>query len=366
MGFQFSPGVFTVKDADPEQTLERFEEYVEAMQMAFSLNRRVNPKTGAKVEFDDTDKKNIIKLEGGHDMMDLFKHVGKVNDEDTYDAAMEKIRKALRGRGNRTAAVFKLFTGMPQGQKTFDAWHKKVYEAAKQVDWDGYNAEMAAVDAIVMQTRSVKLQQKAIQDSPSYEELVKMGISQEQAKMKADSLPDGECEKTRALETQVRKLTEKLNKEKEKRQRGEERKCKKCSLARCEGGDKCPAKTRNCNRCGELGHFSKSTLCKGKAKGLRKVQEEESSEEEVTRLKEETVAGVTKVGEPDSRIRVSLGVTKQGESFRGVKIEVLADTGVRRTILNLGDWEKLGGGKLKKTKLRFRPYGTNQGGQQSG
>ena len=121
-----------------------------------------------------------------------------------------------------------------------------------------------------MQTRSVKFQQKAIQDSPSYEELVKMGISQEQAKMKADSLPDGECEKTRALETQVRKLTEKLNKEKEKRQRGEERKCKKCSLARCEGGDKCPAKTRNCNRCGELGHFSKSMLCKGKAKGLRR------------------------------------------------------------------------------------------------
>ena len=131
MGFQFSPGVFTVKDADPEQTLERFELYVEAMQMAFGLNRRFNPTTGAKVEFDDKDKKDIIRLEGGHDMVDLFKHVGKVKDEDTYDAAVEKIRQALRGRGNRTAAVFKLFTGMPQGQKTFDAWHKKVYEAVQ-------------------------------------------------------------------------------------------------------------------------------------------------------------------------------------------------------------------------------------------
>ena len=255
-GFQFSPGVFTVKDADPEETLERFEQYVKAMQMAFGLNRRVDPTTGARVEFDDTDKKNIIQLEGGHDMMDLFEHVGKVKDEDKYEAAIEKIRKALRGRGNRTAAVFKLFTGMPQGQKTFDAWHKKVYEAAKQVEWDGYNAEMAAVDAIIMQTRSAKLQQKAIQDNPSYEELVKLGISQEQAKKKADSLPDGECEKTRALETQVRKLTLKLNKERDKRLGEEERRCKKCLLVRCEGGEKCPAKTRNCNRCGELGHFS--------------------------------------------------------------------------------------------------------------
>lgn len=44
VGFQFSLGVFTVKDAYPEQTLERFKEYVEAMQMAFSQSRRVNPR----------------------------------------------------------------------------------------------------------------------------------------------------------------------------------------------------------------------------------------------------------------------------------------------------------------------------------
>ena len=191
-GFQFSPGEFKVKDADPEQTLERFELYLEAIRKAFRLNRRVNPTTGLKVEFDDQDKKDIIKLEGGLDMVDLFKHVGKVQDEDTYDEAMEKIRKALKGRGNRAAAVFKLFTGMAQGGRTFDLWHKKVYEAAKQVDLDGYNAETAAVDAIVMHTNSTKLQQKAIQDNPSYEELVKLDISQEQAKRKADALRDGE------------------------------------------------------------------------------------------------------------------------------------------------------------------------------
>ena len=364
VGFQFSPGVFAVKDADPEQTLERFEEYVEAIEMAFSLNRRVDPKTGAKVEFDDTDKKNILKLEGGHDMMDLFKHVGKVTDEDTYEAAVGKIRKALRGRGNRTAAVFKLFTGMPQGQKTFDSWHKKVYEAAKQVDWDGYNAETAAVDALVMQTKSSKLQQKAIQDNPSYEELIKLGISQEQARKKADALPDGGEESTRALE-EVRKLKEELHRLGGRLHGGEEKKCTRCLLARCEGGERCPARTRNCNKCGELGHYSKSTLCKGKAKekGVRKVHEEVLSDEEVLgvgRVEEETVAGVTRVGEQDSRIRVSLGMTRQGDSFGGVNIGVLADTGVRRTILNLEDWDKLGGGELKQTRLRFRPYGTNQ------
>ena len=65
------------------------------------------------MEVDNTDKKKIIKLEGGHDMVDLFKHVGKVQEGDTYDDAMDKIQ-----RGNRTAAVFKLFTGMAQGGRT--------------------------------------------------------------------------------------------------------------------------------------------------------------------------------------------------------------------------------------------------------
>ena len=266
VGFQFSPGKFTVKVADPEQTLESFELYLEAIQKAFRLNRRVNPATGNKVEFDDQNKKDIIQLEGGHDMVDLFKHVGKVQEGDTYDEAMEKIRRALRGRGNRTAAVFKLFRGMAQGGRTFDQWHKRVYEAAKLVDWDGYNAETAAVDAIVMQTKSVKLQQKAIQDNPSYEELVKLGISQEQGKIKADALPDGESEIARALQSQVRRLTAKLNKVEDQRQAQEGLMCIKCLLKRCEGGERCSAKTRKCNRCGELGHFGKSTLTLSKEK----------------------------------------------------------------------------------------------------
>ena len=60
--------------------------------------------------------------------------------------------------------------------------------------------------------------------------------------------------------------------------------------------------------------------------------QEEYSEEEVALVEEETVAGVIR---EDSRIRVSLGVTEQ-EHSQGGKISVLADTGVRRTILNLG------------------------------
>ena len=139
-----------------------------------------------------------------------------------------------------------------------------------------------AVDAIVMQTKSSKLQQKAIQDNPTYKELVKLEISQEQVRKKANALPDGGDESTRALQ-EVRKLKEELHKLGGRLHGGKEKQCKRCLLARCEGGERCPAKTRKCNKCGELGHFSKSTLCKGKGseKGVRKVQEEVFSDEEL-------------------------------------------------------------------------------------
>ena len=66
-------------------------------------------------------------------MQDLFRHVAKVQGGDTYDHAMEKIRNALKGRGNWPVVVHKLFSTMAQANKTFDAWHKKFYRFAKNV-----------------------------------------------------------------------------------------------------------------------------------------------------------------------------------------------------------------------------------------
>ena len=51
-----------------------------------------------------------------------------MEDGDTCEQAVEKIQNALKGRGNQTAAVHKLFCSMVQANQTFDAWHKKVCE----------------------------------------------------------------------------------------------------------------------------------------------------------------------------------------------------------------------------------------------
>ena len=88
--------------------------------------------TGAKIEFDDAKKKDMLIVEEGHAMNNLFKHVGKVDANNTYQQAVIKIRAALQTRGNHTSAAFNLFNGHSQ---SFHMWHQAVYKAAKLIDW---------------------------------------------------------------------------------------------------------------------------------------------------------------------------------------------------------------------------------------
>ena len=60
-------------------------------------------------------------------------------------------------------------------------------------------------------------------------------------------------------------------------------------------------------------------------------------------------------------IRVTLAASANGKEFAEARIRPVTDTGVRRTILNITDWRKVGdGAQIKPTTLKFRPYGTQQ------
>ena len=97
-GFQFTLGVFRGKEADPEVTTERLDKYLENIERIFVLNRRINPQTGHMVEFTDEEKKNILCVEGGVEIQDMFKHEGKVQNNDSYAEATRKIKEALKKR----------------------------------------------------------------------------------------------------------------------------------------------------------------------------------------------------------------------------------------------------------------------------
>ena len=49
----------------------------------------------------DADKKAMLLFKGGKDMKNLFQHVGKVLQTDSYSQAVTKIKEGLRGRTNK-------------------------------------------------------------------------------------------------------------------------------------------------------------------------------------------------------------------------------------------------------------------------
>jgi hypothetical protein len=56
------PGMFKRKDDEPEVTLELFSDYLDTMEMVFRLSRRINPTTGAKIDFYDVKKKDMMLI----------------------------------------------------------------------------------------------------------------------------------------------------------------------------------------------------------------------------------------------------------------------------------------------------------------
>ena len=78
-----SPGEFRGADADLEATLELFDDYLEKMEKVYRLSRTYNPVTGEKVDWTSEEKKDLLLVEGGNEVSDLFKYVGKVLPGDT-------------------------------------------------------------------------------------------------------------------------------------------------------------------------------------------------------------------------------------------------------------------------------------------
>ena len=61
-----SPGPFKGADADPEATLELFDNYLEKMEKVYRLSQGYNPVTGVKVNWSSKEKKDLLLVEGGN------------------------------------------------------------------------------------------------------------------------------------------------------------------------------------------------------------------------------------------------------------------------------------------------------------
>ena len=120
--------------------------------------------------------------------------------------------------------------------------------------------------------------------------------------------------------------------------------CRYCDWFRCKDPGRCPAKERECNNCGIKGHFARSEVCKERKKGPEKVarvedsKDSEGSEVMTRRIKETRAKLATWDDEMEDEDEIEVEVRLSNPTGRGGKaIRLLADTGIRKTILNRRD-----------------------------
>ena len=119
---------------------------------------------------------------------------------------------------------------------------------------------------------------------------------------------------------------------------------------------------RSCNVCNRTGHYSKSRLCpKYKETAARIPEATESDSESNESLGRILVEPVAKMAtKTDTTIYAKVKVAGAQDASKETAIRMATDTGVRKTIFNRTDWEKIkNGSRMVKTHKKFRPYGTD-------
>ena len=319
--------------------------------------------------------KSIVKLIGGPQMIKLFDHVGKVEAQDTYEAAMSKIENGIKAQTNQATARFKLFREMSQGGESFGDWWPKVKEQAERCDWANYDSKQACRDALLYQTGDSSLQKKIIAENLSFEETIKAGTGREQGAKKVERInKQGSEDRVRQLEEDVRALRAGSRGDLSDKVKS----CTTCTKPNHSQG-KCPGAKIECFDCKVVGHFRGSIACRKKKekKGNRKPKQQqvrEVSEEEdddtdsdvslgrVLESQPEEVNAAEQASEKNVTVSLQFTAFDKGNPSDTVKFEPLVDSGVHKTLLSEEDWMKVVNGgrkvRIKKCRVNFRPYGT--------
>ena len=174
-----APKAFAAKGKDPEQLLIDFDLYI----------KTVNNYLLAVEKDGASNKVKLATLQalGGPDMVDLLEQVGKVILVDT--PAIE----ADEANGIQAVDAIPGDTyeqGIEKWALRNGEWSQEVFKQAKRCDWEGYDAQKAARDAILYQTKDSKLRKKILAENLSFEQTVQWGRTNETSAKKVKDVED--------------------------------------------------------------------------------------------------------------------------------------------------------------------------------
>ena len=306
----------------------------------------------------------------------------------TYQEIIDESKSALLKYVSRDRAIIDLLH-MPQGDKSVTEFVAQVEDQAAlcRVGEIAITEDDLKRLALIAGFKDRSLAEKCLGEEYNLRQVIATAVTRESSKANAEAVKVQEASSVKQVNTEegdwLGKLT-KLQGDMETvmrlQQRGKysgmtKRTCNKCTFEHERDG-KCPAVGRECRRCGQEGHFSRSSLCKGKgqASSTRRVEDSDlpqdydeanysSEEETVKRVEEEDKSstvwpGVSNNSKTSHVRKVNSGGDRWVELTMGKsRMKLYADTGSRFTIITPAQYRK-SMGKVVAADTRLRAWGS--------
>lgn len=129
---------------------------------------------------------------GGPQLRELHKTLEEIKPN-TFQTAKDALNAHFKGKKNITAERYRFLCTKPEGtEESHDSWITRLKKIGVDCEWDKFNLKEAIKLAVIMHTRSAKLQAEIIASDMNYEKMVEKARALELTRKELDNLKQGE------------------------------------------------------------------------------------------------------------------------------------------------------------------------------
>ncbi|KAJ1131671.1 hypothetical protein NDU88_010006 [Pleurodeles waltl] len=282
----------------------------------------------------------LLKHRLGVGSLPEFKNLLQVNnagEADVYQLAKKQLQERYGRKINVVLERYKFYSRMQQDDELIDQFVAALRGIAVTCKFEQISYDQVLRDRILMKTKSRKIQEKLW--SCSGDQMLRGAIDAartievSEKCVQAVRRSFNDCDSGTVAISSVNKDSKEL----EKKLDWKKNTAMKCY--RCGAGDhlahskKCPAFTKICNACKNIGHFNK--VCKNNTKGISYISEHDELDD--CRIQEVVLS----VPEDDSNVEGNLSKLPTCKLFLDtVEVTVMVDSCAWFTIMNVNMFKK--------------------------
>ncbi|XP_055644639.1 uncharacterized protein K02A2.6-like [Toxorhynchites rutilus septentrionalis] len=321
----------------------------------------------------ETDKdriRNIFLAKGGPDLQEVFASIPGADEPkngiDSYAVAIEKLDTYFAPKQHDTFERNLFWTLKPDPEETLVKFTLRCQEQSTKCDFGKSSEErrsISVIDKIILFAPSDLKEQLLQKDNLKIDEVMKIVSSYESVKHQARTIS---CSASGFSENAI--LSQEATSSVNRIRPSTSRECIRCGKVGHYASDpKCPARDKECNKCKRFGHFANQCRTTGSVKRKfegpkfsnkhprqERIREIRANTERQEDVKDKSF--IFNISDGDELIRMSVG---------GILLQLMVDSGCKRNIIDEQSWKylKANGVEIWNQKKEcdevFLPYGEN-------